>query len=391
MADPRLPGIERIACHVPAYYVELADLAQARGVKPARYTRALGQQRMAAVPPGADVVTMAADAAERVLTPADREHVELLLFATESGIDQAKAAGVFVHGLLDLPSRCRVVELKQACYSGTAGLQLAAAQLRLRPEAKALVIASDVARYGLGTAGEPTQGACAVAMLLSTNPQLAALEPESGLHTEDVMDFWRPNYLDTAVVDGKLSVRAYTRALAATWEHYHEQTGRELDDFARFCYHMPFSRMAEIAHQRLCAGLGQTPPAADDPVLADAQRHNRVVGNSYTASVYLALQSALEHADDDLTGRRLALFSYGSGAVAEFFGVRVGDGYADALDRGLSQRLQQRTCLTIDAYERVFNFGLPQDGSDFPVPQDYATGPFRLEAIRGHERIYTRT
>ena len=32
--------------------------------------------------------------------------------------------------LLNLPARCRVVELKQACYSGTAAFQLALPFLR---------------------------------------------------------------------------------------------------------------------------------------------------------------------------------------------------------------------------------------------------------------------
>ena len=64
--------------------------------------------------------------------------IEMLLFATESGIDQSKAAGIYVHELLGLPARCRVVELKQACYSGTAALQLALPFLRENPRKKSI-------------------------------------------------------------------------------------------------------------------------------------------------------------------------------------------------------------------------------------------------------------
>ena len=82
-----------------------------------------------------------------------------------------------------------------------------------QPEKKVLVIASDVARYDLDTPGEATQGCGAVAMLISANPRLLEIDPEVGNHTEDVMDFWRPNYRATALVDGKYSTKIYLRAL----------------------------------------------------------------------------------------------------------------------------------------------------------------------------------
>jgi hydroxymethylglutaryl-CoA synthase len=62
------------------------------------------------------------------------------------------------------------------------------------PTKKVLLIASDIAKYGLNTSGESSQGGGAVAMILSKNPRLVAIESGSGVYTEDVMDFWRPSY-----------------------------------------------------------------------------------------------------------------------------------------------------------------------------------------------------
>ncbi|MCG4779266.1 hydroxymethylglutaryl-CoA synthase, partial [Eggerthella lenta] len=70
-----------------------------------------------------------------------------------------------VKRLLNLDDYVRTVEVKEACYSATAAIQFARGQVALEPEKAVLVNAADVARYGLKTAGEVTQGAGAVAML----------------------------------------------------------------------------------------------------------------------------------------------------------------------------------------------------------------------------------
>ncbi len=63
----------------------------------------LGQRTMSVPPPGEDIVTMAANAGKQALRDINVSDIEMLLFATESGIDQSKAAGLFVHKLLGLP------------------------------------------------------------------------------------------------------------------------------------------------------------------------------------------------------------------------------------------------------------------------------------------------
>ncbi len=127
-------GIEAISFYTPSYYLELKTLATARNVDVNKFHSGLGQQKMAVIPPDEDVITMAADASQKLLENIDANDIELILFATESAVDQSKAGGIFVHNLLGLPSRCRVVELKQACYSATAGLQMGLAMVKQNPD-----------------------------------------------------------------------------------------------------------------------------------------------------------------------------------------------------------------------------------------------------------------
>ena len=113
---------------------------------------------MAVCSPDEDPVTLGLNSAVRIVEKTDRSKIKTLYFATESGIDQSKSAGMYLHKYLGLNPDCRIVELKQACYSGTFALHSALDRVRLNPDETALIVTSDVARYGLGSPGEPTQG-----------------------------------------------------------------------------------------------------------------------------------------------------------------------------------------------------------------------------------------
>ena len=382
-------GIDRISFYTSNYFVDLKTLAEARSVDPEKYYSGIGQEKMGIPPPDEDVVTLAASAAYPLKRDGELDDVELLLFATESGIDQSKAAGIYVHGLLEMVSRCRTVELKQACYSGTAGLQLAIGFVARNPGKKALVIASDIARYELGSPGESTQGCGAVAMLVSANPRILAIEPECGYYTDDVMDFWRPNYRSEALVDGKYSTMVYIHALLESWEQYAEISGRTLADFDRFCYHIPFTKMAEKAHQKLSRKCKEPVDKEQLHVLLDESlRYSRITGNCYAGSMYVGLISLLETADADLADKRMGLYSYGSGCVGEFFSGVVQPGYRDFLYADQHRNLlENRTELTYQQYEDIFNYGVPTDGRAYVFPQ-YKTGPFRFSGISQHKREY---
>ncbi len=382
-------GIDKLSFYTSHYYVDLKTLAGARSVEPDKYYVGIGQERMGILPPDEDVVTLGANAAWPLMQAGDLEDVELLLFATESGIDQSKAAGIYVHGLLEMAPRCRVAELKQACYSGTASLQMAIGFVARNPTKKALVIASDVARYELGSPGEATQGCGAVAMLISANPRLVAIDPESGYHTEDVMDFWRPNYRSEALVDGKYSTMVYIHALVESWKQYTELSGRELTDFDRFCYHIPFTKMAEKAHHKLCRKFGvKTSPEEMQELLEESLRYSRVTGNCYAGSMYVGLTSLLDTCSADLADKRIGFYSYGSGCVGEFFSGVVQPGYRAFLHAEQHRNmLEHRTELTYQQYEDIFHYGVPTDGGEYIFPQ-YKTGPFRFSGISQHKREY---
>lgn len=385
-------GIDKASFYTSPYFINLTTLARARGVDSEKFTKGLGQRQMAVIPPDESIVTMAANAAENVLQDEEKSNIRTLLIATESGIDQSKSAGIYVHRLLELSPHCRVVEMKQACYSGTCALQLALGYLHQFPDEKVLVITSDIARYGLNTPGESSQGGGAVAMLLSANPRLIAFTGHSGLYTEDVMDFWRPNYKDEALVEGKVSVDQYLKALKICWDDYTQQNTLEYASHQHFIYHIPFPRLAEKAHQKLRAHckVERKSPAELAEALNPSLEYSRQIGNCYTGSLYLGLLSLLENVEQDLQSQRIGFYSYGSGCVAEFFSGTVVPGYQAVLQKQTHlQMLNAREALDIEQYERFYSYQYAKDGSEQTLPE-HTHGAYRLSKIENHKQIYIK-
>jgi hydroxymethylglutaryl-CoA synthase len=387
-------GIDDISFYTANFSLDLQELAANNGSDAAKYTVGIGQERMSVPGEDEDIVTMAANASLPLLEgmkarSESLDAITTILFATETGIDQSKAAGVYLHSLLGLSPRCRVVELKQACYSATAALQLATAWVARKPKEKVLVIASDIARYERQTPGEATQGCGAVAMIVSSNPRIIELDPETGIHTEDVMDFWRPNYRSTALVDGKYSTKVYLRCVRAAWQDFQQQSDLKFEDFNYFCYHLPFSRMAQKAHNHLANGNAHdlTGQALEQQISASLI-YNRITGNSYTAAMYIGLVSLLDNTGENLSGKRIGFFSYGSGSVGEFFTGVLVDGYQDMLHKQDHEAmLAARQPLSYAQYRQMYAFEVPTDGGDHEFAHQ-TNGKFRLTGISQHKRLY---
>lgn len=353
-------GIESIFVHVPRHYLALDELALANGVDPAKYEIGLGCRRMSVAAPGEDPVTMAAEAAWGLLDAyaKDPAGIGLLVVGTESGVDGAKPIASYLHGLLGLSEECRTFDAKHACYSATAALRLAAdwcLRQGNRKRRKALVVATDVARYLVGSPGEPTQGAGAVALLVSDEPRVLGIEtaPEAVV-TREIMDFWRPHYRQEALVDGRVSIESYLAALERTWDLYRRGSGLGWDDYAYLLFHVPFPRMAYKAYRLLHDGESSRRGGAGiGPVDEEFGRRtqpglwpNQEIGNIYSGSLYLSLAGLLESQGHRAEGARVGMFSYGSGSCAEFFSGLAGPHASEWKEKtGLLKGLHDRVAL----------------------------------------------
>lgn len=354
-------GIDKISFFVPPFYVDMTDLALAREVDPNKFHIGIGQDKMAVNKKTQDIVTFAANAAKNILSDEDKKKIDMVIVGTESGIDESKASAVVLHRLLGIQPFARAFEVKEACYAGTAALQYALAHIKTHPESKVLVVASDIAKYGLASGGEPTQGAGAVAMLVSADPKIIVVNDDSVALTQDIYDFWRPVGHDYPMVDGQLSNETYIQAFQKIWGEYQLRHKKTTADFAALAFHIPYTKMGKKA---LLAALENESSEEQERILTKYEAsifYSRQVGNLYTGSLYLGLISLLENAQLN-AGEQIGLFSYGSGTVAEFFSGNLVEGYQKHLLTDLHQKqLAERKGLSIVEYEKMFNDTLDTD------------------------------
>ena len=118
--------------------------------------------------------------------------------------------------------------------------------------------------------------------------------------------------------------------------------------------------------------------------------YNKKIGNIYTGSLYLSLISLLEQAEDLEGGDRIGLFSYGSGAVGEFFSIELVPGFRDTLlTENHETQLSNRYELKLKDYERAISFSLPKDGSVYETNKNNVqSGDIILEKVDNHIRYY---
>jgi len=422
-------GIDDISIYIPRLYVDSVDFAEARGMDPAKLQKGLGVSKMAMVDTNQDPACLAANACLRIMqkNKLSPEDIGRLYVSTESAFDESKAMNSYVIGMLeqvygsDSFEHCGGVETKFACVSGSYALYDNTNWIRAgESEGKsALVVVSDIAKYDLGSSGEATQGAGAIAMLLNDSPRLLTFDPKvTSTSIKDDYDFYRPFGKETPIVHGQYSNLLYfiqVRKALDAWKKKIISTGlieieddeTVLDYIDYLNMHLPYSNMGKkalaylVRHEwrqlprwkPLIDKIGMPEPIPKDPrgtiesILGDQEfmekdheftkRFTRtdefqeiyesklsssliaskMIGNLYTASLYLGFRSSLEFEFQkgiDLAGKRVGFGSYGSGASAMVFSGVIQPEYKTIVkDMNLETELGPRKKLSLEDYEKI--------------------------------------
>jgi len=422
-------GIDDIAIYIPQLYVEASDFARERGLDPVKLERGLGIGQMAIVDTNQDPACLAANACLKImqknkLTP---DQIGRLYVATESSFDESKAMNSYVIGMLEQVygeetfGHCGGIECKFACVSGSYALYDNTNWIRAgeSEDKHALVVVSDIAKYDLGSSGEVTQGAGAIAMLLNDKPRLLEFDPKvTSTSIKNEYDFYRPFGKETPIVHGQYSNLLYLIQVKNALSDYKRKAKKTgmiklnedetiLDHIDYLNMHLPYSNMGKKAlaylarHEwrtlprwnKIIKEIEMEEPIPKDPrgtiesVLADAEfmakDHqftklftntseylelyesklassliaSKMIGNLYTASLYLGFRSSLEFEYQkgvDLKGKRIGFCSYGSGASAMIFSGVIQPEYEQVVkDMNLEAELGPRTKLTLKEYEEM--------------------------------------
>ncbi len=358
MCPEKKIGIEKIVAYVPGYFVKHGLLDTRRGREPLETYNKLGQKLMAVPASCEDAVTLAANAARKILKNISPEEIGMLFAATESGVDQSKALSTYLHGLLHLPSDVENSETKFACLAGINALGQAFNWIKTGQNRgrSALIVCSDIARYRKGSSPEPTQGAGAVAMLISENPSLVILNEHRGIYSKDVMDFWRPLNSEYAEVNGRLSIVHYLSAIKGAYRDYRKKGG--MADPDRLVFHTPFAKLPRQIGAELIKIIGEEEDLGEfsdakikelvERKIGPSLIYPELVGNIYTASTLLALLSLIEN--ENCKEKTLGIGAYGSGCGSIFLSGKV---ICDKYNSGFKEELEDRIELPPKKYDRV--------------------------------------
>jgi polyketide biosynthesis 3-hydroxy-3-methylglutaryl-CoA synthase-like enzyme PksG len=366
-------GIEAMNVFGGTAYLDVAELAKHRKLDSARFENLLMKEKAVALP-YEDPVTFGVNAAKPLvdsLSEEERDRIELLITCTESGIDFGKSMSTYIHHYLGLNRNCRLFEIKQACYSGTAGFQMAVSFVlsQVSPGAKALIVATDISRFMAAEGGdalsqdwsfaEPSSGAGAVALLVSDRPHVFQVDVgANGYYGYEVMDTCRP-ISDGEAGNADLSLLSYLDCAENAFREYQKRVeGADYRETFRYLtFHTPFGGMVKGAHRTMMRKLAQARPPE---IEADFQRrvqpgmsYCQRVGNIMGATVFLSLSSTIDMGDVSAPVR-VGCFSYGSGCCSEFFsGVVTPEGQARQRRFDIRKKLDQRYRLSIEEYESV--------------------------------------
>lgn len=417
-------GIEALNVFGGTACIAVSDLMQHRQLDTLRANNLLMFEKTVALP-CEDPISYAVNAAQplvEALSAADRARIEMVVTCSESGIDFGKSMSTYVHHYLGLDRNCRLFEIKQACYSGTAGLQTAASFVlsQASPGAKALVIATDIARPMAPSLealnpelikttewayAEPSSGAGAVAMLVSDEPHVFKLDVgANGYYGFEVMDTCRP-LPDADVGNADLSLMSYLDCCENAYLQYAKRVegASYTDTFHYLVFHTPFGGMVKGAHRTMMRKVARADRDAIEPDfehrVVPGLNYCQRVGNIMGGTVLLSLASTIDHGRFD-NAKRLGCFAYGSGCCSEFFsGVVTSDGQRRNQQMAIGAALDGRHRLTPAQYDAVmvdnFNvrFGTRDLDLDLPnIPRVRSARGVRprlfLSSIRNFHRSY---
>lgn len=401
-------GIESASYFVPSLYLEIKDLAINRNIEPAKLEKGLGLHKMAFPDVHEDAATFAAEALLKLIKDYNIHPKEIsrIYLGTESAVDAAKPTGTYAMQMVEevlepeygkrIFRNCDVVDMTFACVGAVDALQNCLDYIRVNPDKKAVVIATDYAKYELASSGEYTQGGGAVAFLISSHPKLIEFDNVVGVATESVFDFFKPRrtvlkkdlatstehmpekieiFTDEPVFDGHYSNQCYQDRIREAYEHYKEQTGidKPYEDWRYMIFHLPYAFHGKRVFTEIFSlekGLPYSTPEEQKSVakseeyiqfinekIEPSQRASSEIGNMYTASIFMALMSALQVSYDngeELAGQKIGFLGYGSGSKSKVFSATVSKEWKEVVAKwNIFENLKNRKNIDFSTYEKL--------------------------------------
>ncbi len=409
-------GISAISYDVAPLFLSMHSLAIARNLDAEKLEKGLGLMRCTFADTYQDSVVFGANAITRLITDngISLADVARIYVGSESGIDNSKPIASYISGLLEQKfgsgclSHCDAVDFTFACIGAVDALENCVNYIKNYPDKKAIVIATDIAKYDLNSAGEYTQGAGAVALLIEADPKILAFEPVWACSHKSTFDFFKPyvkvsketlsndlEFFDTQgitekelelhreqpVFDGQYSNECYKAQIKEAYFRFKKLSGIETclyEQWNQIIMHLPYAFQGRRMLTELFA-LDAPNPILDDAQdydfqlktiakskeylefvdgkLRSAEKASSLIGNLYTGSIFMALLSALVVAfesDREITGKKFGFMAYGSGSKSKIFEAIIQPEWKNAIqNQKLFETIESATEIDFETYLKL--------------------------------------
>jgi hydroxymethylglutaryl-CoA synthase len=412
-------GIDAITFDVAKIHLPIKTLAIARNIEPEKLEKGLGLIKMTLPDTHQDTVVFGANALTKLIQDnnINLNEIARIYVGTESAIDNSKPISSFLVSLMEqkfgenILSECDVVDFTFACIGGVDALQNCIDFVTLNPTKKAIVVTTDFAKYDLNSTGEYTQGAGAVAMLITSNPRIIAFENHWATSTKGVFDFFKPYrtiskqqitgnttneswfenleseveiHKDQPVFDGQYSNQCYmdrTRDAYFSFKKIKNTAETVYDTWESIVMHLPYAfqgrrMLSEIyaldASNKIISGeenateyqnklkeVSKSETYRDfvSQKLQPAEIASSLIGNLYTGSIFMGLLSTLAHFHDnkiEVFDKKFGFLAYGSGSKSKVFEGTIQSEWKSAIANvNLFETLEKSIEIDFETYEKL--------------------------------------
>jgi hydroxymethylglutaryl-CoA synthase len=303
-------GIVGYGAYVPRFRISNAEIARVwagGGAGPVDQKSVAG--------PDEDTITMTIEAGRNALRRAglDGSALGTVWIGSESHPYSVKPSGTVVSEALGCTSAVQAADWEFACKAGTEAITAAMGMVASGLLRYGLAAGADTAQGRPGDALEYTAAAGAAAVIVGPADEALAEIEATVSYVTDTPDFFRRADRPYPVHGNRFTGDpAYFAHIKTAATKLLAEIGAEPGDFRYVVLHQPNAKFPQVAAKQ----LGFTPEQVAPGLLSPR------IGNTYSAAALLGLCATLDVARP---GDRIMLVSYGSGAGADGYALRVTD------------------------------------------------------------------
>jgi len=307
-------GIVGYGARIPAHRIKVEEIARVWNKDPAKITESLGLREKAVGCLDEDSATFAVESARAAIKSAGilPSEIGAIFVGSESKPYAVKPTATIVAAAIGASTELMAADFEFACKAGTAAMQVCMGMAISGMIKYGLAIGTDTSQGRPGDALEYSTGAGGAAMLIGTQKLIAEIEATTS-YTSDTPDFWRRQHAEFPSHAGRFTAEpAYFKHVKGASTALLEKTNTKPGDYDYAVFHQPNGKFPI----RVAKMLGFSEEVLKPGLLVPE------IGNTYSGATMLGLSAVLDIAKP---GDRIFACSYGSGAGADAFAIRVTD------------------------------------------------------------------